>query len=51
MKVKIIAALGLAMLVSGGINIIWATILGENMLGFIGSVIAIAGVVMLTRRI
>lgn len=51
LDIRIQASVGLAMLVTGATTIMWGGIfLKENVIGVIGSVIAVIGILILTRR-
>ena len=51
MKNRIIAALGLSMLVTGLVTIVWSWGIGNNALGIFGVILAISGMITLTRRV
>ena len=49
---RILGAVGLAMLVTGAVTIIWGGILLEdNRIGLVGSIVAAIGIIVLTRRV
>lgn len=51
MRLRILGALGLAMVVTGIMAIVWSYELGETVLGIVGSCIALGGMVLLTKKV